>query len=111
MAQLESSFATRIKGFRKTYNIGTIRNTGINVNAVGAGRTLLALASRNTNTGNSTDSAMYLIRCGYSGDNYSVIYIGGSFDFVTWSLVASELHAVAQPGNAHMMIMDSKEIL
>lgn len=70
----------------------TATSLGINVNTGGGGRTYLLLASRHTDTGDATSSAMYLVRCGYDGDHYSCTFIGGT-DFLTFSLVSSILYA------------------
>jgi fructose-specific phosphotransferase system IIC component len=80
-------------------------STGINVNAGDAGATYLLLASRNTSAGDSTASAMYLVRCGYDGDHYSVAFIGGT-DFLTFSLASSILQATnAGGGNTSVGII------
>ena len=66
---------------------------GINVNASSGGATYMLLASRHTSDGDSTDSAMYLVRCGYNGDHYSATYIGGDVNFLAFSLSSSVLYA------------------
>lgn len=73
-------------------------STGINVNAGSTGASAILLFSANTGVGNNTNAAMYLVRYGFDGDNYSTYYIGGSSDFITFSIVSSILYATCTVG-------------
>lgn len=46
-------------------------STHININKGNGGKTLLLCISGHTSTGNNTYSGMYMIRCGYNGNNYN----------------------------------------
>lgn len=81
-------------------------STGINVNAGQNGKTYLLIWSYQTGTGNNTASALYMIRCGYDGNNYTATKISGDqggtsgYDVITFSVVSSVLHvAGAGVGN------------
>ena len=83
-------------------------STGINVNAGSGGATAILLFSTNTSTGNSTSSAMYLVRYGFDGDNYSTYYIGGSSNFITFSIVSSILFATCTVGgNSNVSVIST----
>jgi hypothetical protein len=59
-------------------------DTGIPVNQGSYGGTLMLMVSGHTSDGNSTQSALYLIRFPYNGDyTPTKFYIAGSGDFVT----------------------------
>ena len=74
-------------------------NTNIPINQSDAGGTVLLLASRNTSTGTSTESAVYIVRFYYSGNNApTTSYVGGSSDFVTFSATVSNTLAVTNSG-------------
>ena len=65
----------------------TAVDTGLSVNAGSSGACLLLMASRNVSTGLSTDSAMYLIRFYFDGNNApTTVYIGGSTNFVAFGM-------------------------
>ena len=65
-------------------------DTGISVNQGTAGMTMILIASINTSTGTSTNSAVYIVRFYFSGNNTpTATYIGGSSDFVTFSTSGS----------------------
>jgi hypothetical protein len=65
-------------------------DTGISVNQGTAGMTMILIASINTSTGTSTDSAVYIVRFYFSGNNTpTATYIGGSSNFVTFSTSGS----------------------
>lgn len=49
--------------------VNTPVDTGISVNAQSRGETLLVLCSGHSATGNSTTSAIYMLRLGYDGNN------------------------------------------
>jgi len=83
---------------KRMYFTTTATSTGINVNTGLGAAAYLMVASKSWNDGNNTASALYLIRCGYDGDNYTATYIGGTIDFVTFSLVASVLHVDTSSG-------------
>ena len=77
---------------------------GVSINAGSMGGTYLIMASQQSGAGSSTDSALYLIQCGYDGNHYTKYYLGGSADFVTFSQVGGTLHASA-PFNARYAIL------
>lgn len=65
-------------------------DTGISVNQGTSGMTMILIASINTSTGTSTNSAVYIVRFYFSGNNTpTATYIGGSSDFVTFGTSAS----------------------
>ena len=65
-------------------------NTGISINQGGAGGSMLLLASVNSSSGTATNSAVYLIRFYYDGNNTPTsYYIAGSSNFVSVSKSAS----------------------
>ena len=69
---------------------GSGYDTGISVNMGTSGATMLLMASINTSTGTSTNSAVYIVRFYFSGNNLpSTTYLGGSSDFVTFSVSGS----------------------
>jgi len=51
--------------------------TPINVNAAGGGKTVLLFFSFSNSTGNATASSLWMIRCGYDGNNYTATKIVG----------------------------------
>lgn len=63
-------------------------NTKINVNAGSGGAAYLLCFSGHTSSGDATNAAIYLLRCGYSGDNYKITPIItslGTSSFQSWS--------------------------
>jgi hypothetical protein len=65
-------------------------DTGIDVNMGTSGATMLLMASINTSTGTSTNSAVYIVRFYFDGNNApTTSYLGGSSDFVTFSVSGS----------------------
>lgn len=69
---------------------GASYDTGITVNMGTSGATMLLMASINTGLGTFTNSAIYMVRFYFDGNNVpSTSYIGGSSDFVTFSKSAS----------------------
>lgn len=59
-------------------------DTGISINTGTSGMTMILIASINTSTGTSTNSAVYIVRFYFDGNNTpTATYIGGSSDFVT----------------------------
>ena len=59
-------------------------DTGISINPGTSGMTMILIASINTSTGTSTNSAVYVVRFYFDGNNTpTATYIGGSSDFVT----------------------------
>jgi hypothetical protein len=90
----------------------TPTSTGINVNAGQNGRTYLLTWSFQTSTGNNTASSLYMIRCGYDGNNYTATKISGDqggtvgYDVVTFSVSSSILQvAGAGAGNGRFGIL------
>jgi hypothetical protein len=60
-------------------------DTGLPINMGTAGATLMLMASINTGTGTATNSATYIVRFYFDGNNVpSTTYLGGSSDFVTF---------------------------
>jgi hypothetical protein len=88
----------------------TAASTGLNVNQLNGGRTILLLWSFSNGAGNNSASSIYMIRCGYDGDNYTATKIAGDSvgsaagrDVPTFSLVSSVLHiAAASAGTARV---------
>ena len=59
-------------------------DTGISINPGTSGMTMILIASINTSTGTSTNSAVYVVRFYFDGNNTpDATYIGGSSNFVT----------------------------
>jgi hypothetical protein len=97
----------------KVYWVGvngtTAASTGINVNAGGGGRTVLLLWSFQNGAGNLTASSIYMIRCGYDGNNYTATKVSGNAggtaggDVPTFSLVSSVLHIAAPAAGTGMV--------
>jgi hypothetical protein len=71
-------------------------DTGLPINMGTAGATLLLLASINTSTGTATNSATYIVRFYFDGNNApTTTYLGGSSDFVTFGVTPSNTLAVS----------------
>ncbi len=71
-------------------------DTGLPINMGTAGATLLLLASINTSTGTATNSATYIVRFYFDGNNAPTTnYLGGSSDFVTFGVTPSNTLAVS----------------
>jgi hypothetical protein len=94
-----------INGITTGYVDGTTPTlTGINVNAGQNGRTYLLTWSFQTSTGNNTASSLYMIRAGFSGDNYTATKISGDqggtvgYDVITFSLSINSILQVAGAG-------------
>ena len=69
---------------------GSGYDTGITINMGTSGATMLLLASINTGLGTQTNSAAYIVRFCFDGNNApTTSYIGGSSDFVTFSVSGS----------------------
>jgi hypothetical protein len=69
---------------------GSGYDTGISINMGTTGGTMLLMASINTSTGTSTNSAVYIVRFYFDGNNApTTTYLGGSSDFVTFSVSGS----------------------
>jgi hypothetical protein len=63
----------------------SLGDSGISVNQGTSGMTMLLLASINTGIGTETNTAMYVVRFYFDGNNTPTsTYIGGSSDFVTF---------------------------
>jgi hypothetical protein len=59
-------------------------DTGISINPGTSGMTMILIASINTSTGTSTNSAVYIVQFYFDGNNTpTATYIGGSSNFVT----------------------------
>jgi hypothetical protein len=66
--------------------LSTPVSTGLPINAYSGGRTYLLLTSQQWSDGNSTSSTVTMIRCGYDGNNFSVVVLGSSNATAeTWS--------------------------
>lgn len=89
------------------------RGTGINVNAREGGRTLLILMSGQCASGNDTASRIYMVRCGYSGNNYNFDELHSRTGTCSASLTASvsssgELQLKANSGQCCVAIYQSR---
>lgn len=89
------------------------RGTGINVNAREGGRTLLILMSGQCASGNDTTSRIYMVRCGYSGNNYNFDELhsrtGTCYASLTASVSSSgELQLKANSGQCYVAIYQSR---
>ena len=89
------------------------RGTGINVNAREGGRTLLILMSGQCDSGNATASRIYMVRCGYSGNNYNLDELhsrtGNCYASLTASVSSSgELQLKANSGQCYVVIYQSR---
>jgi hypothetical protein len=71
--------ANNIKTFsHNLQGTGTPVSTGLSINAGGGGRTYLLLTSQQWDAGNSTSSAITMIRCGYDGNNFTAVVLSSS---------------------------------
>jgi len=71
-------------------------DTGLPINMGTGGGTMMLLASINTSTGTSTNSATYIVRFYFDGNNApTTTYLGGSSDFVTFGVTPSNTLAVS----------------
>lgn len=61
--------------FSKTTWGNGIQNTGISVNAGDGGKAYLICYSTHTSSGDNTNAYIGLLRCGYNGNNYSIVEI------------------------------------
>lgn len=50
-------------------------STGISINAFGGGKTITLSYSTNSGAGNSTNSTITMVRCGYDGNNFEAVDI------------------------------------
>lgn len=50
-------------------------NTGLSINGSYNGKTYMLIASTQWDAGDNTSSGVYMIRCGYNGNNYSITAI------------------------------------
>lgn len=86
--------------------------TGIDVNAGTTGKTYLITYSFQNGTGNFTASSLYMIRCGFDGNNFTATKISGDQggttggDVATFSLVGTTLYiAGAGSGNGRFGVL------
>jgi len=78
-------------------------DTSISINQSDSGATILLLASRNTSAGLSTDSAVYIVRFYYNGNNApTTTYVGGSSDFVTFGVSGSQTLTVTNAAGGNV---------
>jgi hypothetical protein len=71
-------------------------DTGLPVNMGTAGASMMLLASINTSTGTSTNSAQYLLQFYFDGNNLpNVMYITGSSNFATFSVTSNNTLAIS----------------
>ena len=71
-------------------------DTGLPINMGTGGGTMMLLASINTSTGTATNSATYIVRFYFDGNNApTTTYLGGSSDFVTFGVTPSNTLAVS----------------
>jgi hypothetical protein len=77
-------------------------DTGIPINAGESGGTIFLIANRNTSNGTSTDSAVYIVRLYYDGNNApTTVYVGGSNNFVTFGVSGSQTLTVTNAGGGN----------
>ena len=94
----------------KTYTLGTsVNTTDLDINAGTAGQSVLCIASRNTGSGSSTDSALYLVRTGHSGDFIQKYYISGSSDFVTFSASGTKMAVSIAAGSGLITVVSNRQ--
>jgi hypothetical protein len=71
-------------------------DTGLPINMGTGGATMMLLASINTSTGTATNSATYIVRFYFDGNNApTTTYLGGSSDFVTFGVTPTNTLAVS----------------
>lgn len=88
-------------------------NTHISVNGGYGGNTLFCLVSIQWDTGNNTTSQLFMIRCGYNGNNYSVVKLHSSneqsYYIISFSVNESgELIVSSSSSTAKIMIVGMK---
>lgn len=89
-------------GSKASSGTGAI-DTSISINQGPSGGTILLLASRNTGAGTATDSAVYVVRFYYDGNNApTTSYIGGSTDFVTFGVSGSNTLTVTNSAGGNV---------
>jgi hypothetical protein len=106
---IRSQLGTNTYAIVKDAGIGAISqngagalDTGISINQLDAGCTMLLLASRNTSAGQNTESAVYIVRFYYDGNNApTTTYVGGSSDFVTFGTSGSNTLTLANSGGGN----------
>ena len=75
----------------------TTYDTGISVNGGSRGKTLLVFMTGHSSAGMSTHSALYLIRCGYNGNNVPVSYnLGGNATIIVGKSASNTVTLKAQ---------------
>ena len=85
-----------------TAGITTPVDTGISVNQGSSGGALVFVASRNTSTGVATDCAVYILHFYYDGNNApSSVYLGGSSNFLTFGVSATNTLTVTNAGGGN----------
>ena len=79
--------SNNIRNFGLTLQgLSTPVSTGLPINAYGGGRTYLLLTSQQWDAGNSTSSAITMIRNGYNGDNFTAcVLMSSNLQAETWS--------------------------
>lgn len=87
---------------RNAFAVGynTTVDTGISVNGGHAGRTLLVMMTGHTSDQNNTQSALYLVRCGYNGNYTPTAYsLGGNYSITVGKSASNTitLHSVTIP--------------
>lgn len=58
--------------------------TGINVNAYNRGKSILILFSCHGSSGDNTGSGLYMVRCGYNGNNYNVKEVSVDYKYESY---------------------------
>ncbi len=82
--------------------VTTAVDTGIPVNQGMSGGTLVFVGSRNTGTGVTTESAVYIVHFFYDGNNTPIVtYLGGSSNFLTFAVSASNTLTVTNAGGGN----------
>ena len=70
-----------VNGIAQKYNVGgnTSVTTSVNVNGGSGGKTILAILSSHSSTGDASSSAILMIRCGYNDNKYAITTIASSY--------------------------------
>ena len=73
-------------GFGTSDHIGGgPQNTGIPINGSAWGRAYLIMVVNSWDSGDATAAALYFVRCGYSGNNFTVFPVAGNTGTFTWT--------------------------
>ena len=94
------------------FGANVVYDTGISVNAYGYGGSILALCSRNYGAGTNTQSALYLLKFHYDGNNTpGVYYITGNSNFATFGQSASNTLTVSMGASNNVITMFESSVV